>query len=251
MNDELAKYYELLGVAPGTNGRELKQAYLDMAKVWHPDRFSHDPRLQQKAQEKLKEINEAYERLKSGRTTRPTSPPVNSYEPPSAVARRRRPRFMLPTALVFCAAFLVALSALAPPWARPSRPQTPTAEPEEARPAKEGQRPDSGASPSAGQPARSSERTGRRPPAEATPAGAPGAEPSAQPSRPMPTVTVNIDAATGLLATKDCPTVSRMTYPAGEEPKAYCTTPHKTKDSRLKAIGKRVASPTKWLGGDR
>ena len=32
-----------------------------MAKVWHPDRFGHDERLQKKAQEKLKEINEAYE----------------------------------------------------------------------------------------------------------------------------------------------------------------------------------------------
>ena len=66
MNEDLDRYYELLGVAPGTSGRELKEAYRDLAKVWHPDRFSHDPRLQQKAQEKLKEINEAYERLTSG-----------------------------------------------------------------------------------------------------------------------------------------------------------------------------------------
>src|SRR4030095_10621461 len=32
--------------------------------------FAHDPRLQQKAEEKLKEINEAYERLMSGKTWR-------------------------------------------------------------------------------------------------------------------------------------------------------------------------------------
>ena len=67
MNDELDKYHELLGLAPGASDQELKEAYRDLAKVWHPDRFSHDPRLQQKAQEKLKEINEAYVGLTSGR----------------------------------------------------------------------------------------------------------------------------------------------------------------------------------------
>ena len=60
---ELSKCYELLGVNPGVSAQELKTAHRDMAKVWHPDRFSHDPRLQQKAQEKLKQINEAYDQL--------------------------------------------------------------------------------------------------------------------------------------------------------------------------------------------
>ena len=32
MNDELDGYYELLGVAPGADGRELKEAYRDLAK---------------------------------------------------------------------------------------------------------------------------------------------------------------------------------------------------------------------------
>ncbi|MFC1610000.1 J domain-containing protein [Myxococcota bacterium] len=41
----------------------MKRAYRDMAKVWHPDRFAHDPRLQQKAEQKLKEINSAYDSL--------------------------------------------------------------------------------------------------------------------------------------------------------------------------------------------
>ena len=82
MNDELTKYYELLGVAPGVSAQELKTAHRDLAKVWHPDRFAHDPRLQQKAQEKLKEINEAYDLLasrKTGRKTRvsPTPKPTS------------------------------------------------------------------------------------------------------------------------------------------------------------------------------
>lgn len=61
------RYYEILGLEPGASPEEVKQAYRDLAKVWHPDRFPNDPRLQQKAQEKLKEINEAYERLQSSR----------------------------------------------------------------------------------------------------------------------------------------------------------------------------------------
>jgi len=61
----LERFYEILGLEPGASLGEVKQAYRDLAKVWHPDRFSHDPRLQQKAQEKLKEINEAYEKVLS------------------------------------------------------------------------------------------------------------------------------------------------------------------------------------------
>src|ERR1044072_1373619 len=68
---DLSKAYEVLGVKPGVSNRELKAAHRDLAKVWHPDRFLHDPRLQEKAQEKLKEINEAYELLISGKTPRP------------------------------------------------------------------------------------------------------------------------------------------------------------------------------------
>ena len=68
MNTELSKAYELLGVKPGVSSRELKAAHRDLAKVWHPDRFLHDPRLQEKAQEKLKEINEAYDLLISGKS---------------------------------------------------------------------------------------------------------------------------------------------------------------------------------------
>lgn len=59
------KCYSTLELQPGASLEEVKQAYRDLAKVWHPDRFSHDHRLQRKAQEKLKEINYAYDRLQS------------------------------------------------------------------------------------------------------------------------------------------------------------------------------------------
>ena len=133
MINELDKYHELLGVAPGASGQVLKEAYRDLAKVWHPDRFSHDPRLQQKAQEKLKEINEAYEQLTSGkaaRRTRPAPTPDKPHAPAATPVRRKRPWLILPTASVFCVVFFAALSSLIPAGTPPALDQTPPAEQE-------------------------------------------------------------------------------------------------------------------------
>jgi DnaJ-class molecular chaperone len=73
MNHSLEKCYELLGLKPGATREELKVAYRDLARVWHPDRFTHDPDLQTRAQERLKQINEAYNSLISGRAKRVSS----------------------------------------------------------------------------------------------------------------------------------------------------------------------------------
>ena len=57
--------YEILGLKPSALPEEVKQAYRDLAMVWHPDRFPNNPRLKEKAQEEPKKINAAYEVLKS------------------------------------------------------------------------------------------------------------------------------------------------------------------------------------------
>ncbi|HLM54636.1 MAG TPA: DnaJ domain-containing protein [Pyrinomonadaceae bacterium] len=240
MSNELGRYYELLGVAPGTSGNELKEAYRDMAKVWHPDRFAHDPRLRQKAQERLKEINEAYGRLTSGRAgrrPRANAPTPEPHSPaPSTTARpSKRPRLILLTAAAFCAVFIAALIALVPTGAGRADGQTPPSE-QEPQPARDARQPDAPAA----QPTRGKERPARQPNAEAKT----GAAPDAAPPRSMPTVTVTVDTATGLLATRDCPAVSRMTYPAGREPQQYCAVAHRAKtagvirDARTPDAGK-------------
>jgi DnaJ-class molecular chaperone len=61
----IAQYYRILELENGATFEEVKQAYKDLATVWHPDRFCNNARLQQKAQDKLKELNQAYEQLKS------------------------------------------------------------------------------------------------------------------------------------------------------------------------------------------
>lgn len=59
--------YRLLDLDPGASDEELKRAYRDLTKIWHPDRFAHDPSVQRKAQEKLKAINEAYQTVRAAR----------------------------------------------------------------------------------------------------------------------------------------------------------------------------------------
>ena len=60
----LRECFDTLGLEPGATSQEIKEAVRDLIKVWHPDRFTDNPRLQLKAQEKLKRINEAYELIK-------------------------------------------------------------------------------------------------------------------------------------------------------------------------------------------
>ena len=54
----------MLGLPLGAGPEDIKNAWRDLAKVWHPDRFQHDERLRDKAGENLKRINEAYESLR-------------------------------------------------------------------------------------------------------------------------------------------------------------------------------------------
>ena len=62
---DVQQYYEVLELDPGASSEDVLQAYKDLVNVWHPDRFSKIPRLRIKAEKKLKEVNEAYEKLQS------------------------------------------------------------------------------------------------------------------------------------------------------------------------------------------
>ncbi len=58
--------YEVLGVRHGASEAEIKEAYRNMVKKYHPDKYQGNP-LAGLAEEKLREVNEAYEILSGGK----------------------------------------------------------------------------------------------------------------------------------------------------------------------------------------
>jgi hypothetical protein len=53
-------FYKILGVTPGASREEVDQTYQYLKKVWDKNIQSRDPSLKQKAQERIKKIEEAY-----------------------------------------------------------------------------------------------------------------------------------------------------------------------------------------------
>ena len=61
--------YKVLGVSENATPEEIRAAYLALVKKYHPDRYKDNP-LKELANEKLKEINEAYDIIqKRGRNS--------------------------------------------------------------------------------------------------------------------------------------------------------------------------------------
>jgi len=56
---KIAEALKHLGVEKTADANDVKQAYRDLAKIWHPDRFQNDERVGKKAEAQIKIINEA------------------------------------------------------------------------------------------------------------------------------------------------------------------------------------------------
>lgn len=63
MTERYAKNYRILGVPPDVTWKQLRQVYKSLVNNWHPDRFQQDTRQRKLAEEKTKEINQAYQEL--------------------------------------------------------------------------------------------------------------------------------------------------------------------------------------------
>ena len=73
--------YVVLGVDPGAGDDEIKKAYRELARKYHPDNYQNNP-LADLAEEKMKEINEAYDAITKMRSGGGSSSYGGAYQSP-------------------------------------------------------------------------------------------------------------------------------------------------------------------------
>ena len=82
---DIRQCFEIFELDTDASIDDVNQAYKDLAAVWHPDRFASNPRLKKKTEEKLKTVNQAYEKVLSFLSTEQE---VRQSEPSHGVASR-------------------------------------------------------------------------------------------------------------------------------------------------------------------
>lgn len=93
MNEPYLHCYSALGLKPGSDWREIRDAYRALIKTWHPDRFQQDGKNRKVAEEATMEITRAYKVLADYYREHGTTPPYPAASPaPSASASAHRNR---------------------------------------------------------------------------------------------------------------------------------------------------------------
>lgn len=75
--------YQVLGVQPSATDEEVKDAYRALVKKYHPDKFA-DSDLAELANEKMKEVNAAYDEIQKMRNNRTRDQKNNGFNPGSS-----------------------------------------------------------------------------------------------------------------------------------------------------------------------
>ncbi len=88
---DLGNFYEILELPQAASAVEIQRAYRQLIQVWHPDRFQGNHELLKRAEQKTKQLNEAFRHLSDPRLRRQhdellnrlRADTVNSSEPPT------------------------------------------------------------------------------------------------------------------------------------------------------------------------
>ncbi len=72
--------YQVLGISPSATDEQVKEAYRNLAKKYHPDQYTDSP-LKDLADEKMKEINDAYDTITAQRKGRGRQSYGGGYNP--------------------------------------------------------------------------------------------------------------------------------------------------------------------------
>ena len=72
--------YSILGISSGATDDEVKEAYRALARKYHPDNYADDNPLKELANEKMQEINEAYDEILKIRSGAKGNQSSDSYQ---------------------------------------------------------------------------------------------------------------------------------------------------------------------------
>ena len=75
MDSQIERYYRVLNLEPTASPEDVYAAYRDLVRVWDPQRFATQPHLELMAEDKLREIIEAYNALTSKTGASPAAAP--------------------------------------------------------------------------------------------------------------------------------------------------------------------------------
>lgn len=78
MSSMFTNPYEILGISPNATEEEIKKAYHQLSKKYHPDSYANNP-LSELAEEKFKEIQEAYKQIQEQRQNGKTNTNYTNY----------------------------------------------------------------------------------------------------------------------------------------------------------------------------
>lgn len=79
---DLQKSFKLLGIDPGADPMQAKRAYKAQVRRWHPDQFPQGSPTRARAEEQLKQINVAYDRVKAHLSIHRPAPTAAASAPP-------------------------------------------------------------------------------------------------------------------------------------------------------------------------